>query len=56
MGFLKTILGWWALALIAAAILGAQLLRAHRFLHVGLWATAAVIGLAGAWNAFRGRG
>ncbi|HZV49919.1 MAG TPA: hypothetical protein VFD49_09160 [Candidatus Dormibacteraeota bacterium] len=45
--------GWPALAVIAAAIVVANLLSAHRWVHRGLWLLAAATALVGAWNEWR---
>lgn len=53
-GFLKSVLGWWALILIAAAIGLAQLLGGNRWIRRGLWLGAAVFAAAGAINEWGG--
>lgn len=47
--------GWPALIIIVIAIVGAEILKAHRFIRCGLWLAAAGVAAIGAWNACRQR-
>jgi hypothetical protein len=48
--FLKSVFGWWALVLIAAAIGLAELLGGMKWVRRLLWVAAAVFAAAGAIN------
>jgi hypothetical protein len=53
-GFLKSVLGWWALILIAVAIALAQFLGGNKWIRRGLWLLVAIFGAAGAINEWGG--
>ncbi len=50
MGFLRTVFGWWALALIAIAIAIAEFLGGFTWVRRILWVLAAIFAAAGAIN------